>query len=170
MIVIGGTIESDPVQDTYDPLPWEGTWRGSNGYYDDAVHTLSGNPMSWTGVSNSYQGGATFSLSYNEDTKVITMTETRSQDASKYVSTISTTGMTHSTNTMTVNGPTPGTSSTLTRVYVPHHWEGTWKDETGGFFGGTEQVLGVRARSARIWIISLSHVSIMSLKLQESHS
>ena len=37
MIVIGGTIESDPVQDTYDPLPWEGTWRGSNGYYDDAV-------------------------------------------------------------------------------------------------------------------------------------
>ena len=62
MIVIGGTIESDPVQDTYDPLPWEGTWRGSNGYYDDAVHTLSGNPMSWTGVSNSYQGGATFSL------------------------------------------------------------------------------------------------------------
>ena len=64
VVVIGGTIESHPVQDTHDPLPWEGSWRGIDTYYDSGIHTLSANPMSWTGIPNSYQGGATFSLSY----------------------------------------------------------------------------------------------------------
>ena len=89
--------------------------------------------MSWTGVSNSYQGGATFSLSYNEDTKVITMTETRSQDASKYVSTISDNGNDTfneyddckwtNWNVFDVNKGVCSTS--LGR---------NWKDETGGFW------------------------------------
>lgn len=78
---------------------------------------------------------------YNEETKMITMTQTQSMDGSKYISTISTVGMTRETNTMTVIGPNSNMSSILRRVYVPRTWEGTWRDESGDFYGGTDQLL-----------------------------
>ena len=87
--------------------------------------------MSWTGVRIPIKVVRRFRC---HTTKIPKWSQWQRHDRKtlKYVSTISTTGMTHSTNTMTVNGPI-WTSSTLTRVYVPHPWEGTWKDETVNF-------------------------------------
>ena len=87
-------------------FPWEGEWvdldgehstPGSSKYYGGRVNSLRSDPASW--MLAPALGGRAFDLSYNEETEVVTMTETYNTGA-VFVSTFSASGMDSSTQTI----------------------------------------------------------------------
>ena len=80
---------------TYDLLPWEGKWIDKGGrYYGGAVHTLKANPPTWIWRGTSQR--SIDKLTYDENKVVMTQED-------KYDHTFNVSGMTSSTQTVTVS-------------------------------------------------------------------